>query len=255
MYVFFFFFPNSIVCVVSKVGRDVEASAKANNCGLRRSVGDNSTFPRAKIKTLKMTFAIITTFVLCWTPYFVTTLIRIYSDYKVKISPSVIAFAETIALLQSGLNPLLYGCFTLKMRRGLIEIFCQYRLKTLRRAPSFNKSGGITECISMTEDAANGQLLHGDGAAKRNCSGRMRDNGSNGSNSSSSADAKSRTMITEENKNGFRLRVRFAQKECTGAATGKFPEKLLNNEDVEQDEEPKPPKHSCLKHSSAQHYK
>ena len=232
------------MCVVSKVGRDVQ-QANTFNCGLRRSVVDNSTFPRAKIKTLKMTFAIIATFIMCWTPYFVTTLIRIYSDYTVKIPASVMAFAETVALLQSGLNPLLYGCFTVKIKRGLTDVFCPYRLKNSRWAMRYNNSCGATECYSMTEEAAaNGNLHRG--------SARIRESASNGSNSSgSAADSKSR-VITEENKNGVRLRVRFASKD---SAVPKFADKALSNEALETGEgEAMYPKHSCLSHPAAGYY-
>ena len=239
------------MCVVSRVGRDVQQS-NMFSCGLRRSVVDNSTFPRAKIKTLKMTFAIIATFVTCWTPYFVTTLIRIYSDYSVDIPPSVMAFAETVALLQSGLNPLLYGCFTVKIKRGLADVFCRHRLKGPRWAVRYNPSAGLTECYSMTEEAVNGNLAqhsaHG--------SARLRDSASNGSNNSSgsAADSKSR-VITEENKNGVRLRVRFAPKDCCGgggSALPKFADKALSSEALEAGEgEAAFPKHSCLSHPAA----
>lgn len=91
---------------------------------------------------------------------------------------------------------------------------------------------------------------------KRNCSARVRESLSNGSNSSSSAaDSKSRvdrTMITEENKNGFRLRVRFAPKEMMP----KFADKALSNEALHSHEGDNTlPKHSCLKHPAAQNYK
>ena len=162
---------SSIVYAVSQVGQVVQLQSSLNSAnaattgGLRRSGADNSTFPRAKIKTLKMTFAIITTFVLCWTPYFVTTLIRVYSDYSIHIPPSVMAFAETVALLQSALNPLLYGCFTVKIKRGLADVCCRKsRVARPRWAVSHHQhpfksgaAGGVTECYSMTElGAANG---------------------------------------------------------------------------------------------------
>ncbi|KAL8565367.1 hypothetical protein ACOMHN_029062 [Nucella lapillus] len=250
----------SIVCVVSRVSQDVQQSNLFNSNGLRRSV-DNSTFPRAKIKTLKMTFAIIATFVLCWTPYFVTTLISIYSDYTVHIPPAVMVFAETVALLQSGLNPLLYGCFTLKIKRGLADVFCRYRLTSPRWAPSFNKSGAVTESYSMTEmDGAHFHYHHGNGLpGSRNCSARMRDSASNPSNSSSSAaaaDGKPR-VITEENKHGVRLRVRFAPKEVGGVPPGKVTDKAASSEALGSGVEGNGgnfPKQSCLKVPAAGYY-
>jgi len=58
-----------------------------------------------------MTLSIICAFIGCWTPYFVVHLIHIWTEYRYVISESVYAFAETLALLNSAINPVLYGCF------------------------------------------------------------------------------------------------------------------------------------------------
>ncbi|KAL5006441.1 hypothetical protein ScPMuIL_015247 [Solemya velum] len=192
----------NVALVVWRQGREV-ASSKDNSCTLRKTVP--SAIPKAKIKTIKMTFSIIASFIACWTPYFVTTLIRIYSDYKYKIPPSVMVFAETVALLQSALNPLWYGFFNIKLKRGLMEVFCADRLYRKERAKSFNV-GGFSECMSVSYDH---NCVH---AAKR-LTVKCRDNNSCSSSGSYERSRTHSCIITEENKNGFRLRVRFMSKE------------------------------------------
>lgn len=70
---------------------------------------------RAKIQTIKMTFMIVVAFVVCWTPYYVMCLwywIHPYSAKTVdkKIQETLFIFAVS----NSCVNPLVYGCFSLK---------------------------------------------------------------------------------------------------------------------------------------------
>ena len=81
---------------------------------LRKSMKDEKAIPRAKVKSIKMTLTIICVFIMCWTPYFVVHLIHIWSNYTYQIPDSVYALAETMALWNSALNPILYGCFNVK---------------------------------------------------------------------------------------------------------------------------------------------
>ncbi|KAG8187293.1 hypothetical protein JTE90_019182 [Oedothorax gibbosus] len=94
---------------------------------LRRSFNAASTIPRAKIKTLKLTVCIIASFIVCWTPYFIVHNVRIFSNYTIKVPRTLIIGAETFALLNSALNPIFYGYFNVRVRKGFIEIV--YRKK------------------------------------------------------------------------------------------------------------------------------
>ncbi len=166
-----------------------------------------------------MTLAIIGSFIVCWTPYFVVHLIHIWSEYTVIIPETVYAFAETIALLNSALNPILYGCFNIKLKRGLFEVFCPHRLKqdttsvvSHTHQTAVAASSGLaalrstthpctevakhigTHCVipvgSSSSSTGPAQEQHKE--ATKNNSARVKDG-----------------IIKEENKNGFRLRVRF----------------------------------------------
>ncbi|GIY43747.1 g_PROTEIN_RECEP_F1_2 domain-containing protein [Caerostris darwini] len=113
---------------------------------LRRSFNAASTIPRAKIKTLKLTVCIIASFIICWTPYFIVHNIRIFSNYSVKVPKSVIIGAETFALLNSALNPVFYGYFNVRVRKGFIEIV--YRKKEFNRDRVCNGMSGETSYSS-----------------------------------------------------------------------------------------------------------
>ncbi|GFN86538.1 achatin receptor 1 [Plakobranchus ocellatus] len=277
----------SIVCVVSKASRVIQresyipsggggsmssrnsinssmaSQVNNNNCSnvspttvpLRRPGAysrSKSTFPRAKIKTLKMTFTIIATFIICWTPYFVTTLIRVYSNYKVHVPEQVMAFVETITFVQSCVNPLIYGFFNIKVKRGVSEILfpCCESLRDrgaqiencVRRNPSYR---GPELCMTVTNEqhnhvhhvhrpgyemklcgtpksrcrAAEGSFL---GPGPSFCGGfGSSQAGTSNSNPSHSQSANSverlgrgaSAVTVTENKNGVRLRVRFARRD------------------------------------------
>lgn len=244
------FFYISIVCVVSKASR-VVASKHNNTCTLRRSecAQGRSTFPRAKIKTLKMTFTIIATFIVCWTPYFVTTLIRVYSNYTVPVPESVMALVETTTFIQSAFNPLIYGCFNIKLKRGITELLCSSSRTSLRRSSSYRSAGpclsGVSENAPQPAPGPEVKLL---------ASPRLRENAASSNISNSdSGNSQERVgrgagvmAVTEENKNGVRLRVRFAPKEqCT----------CLNNEGLDFCHSDITVPYDILQHSPASHVK
>ncbi|KAH9509554.1 hypothetical protein Btru_046142 [Bulinus truncatus] len=74
----------------------------------------------SKRRALIMTLSVVISFLVCHLPYFIVNLIRIYSDYKVKLD-SLKVFSEFMVMVHSTLNPILYGLFTLR----------QYHLKYL----------------------------------------------------------------------------------------------------------------------------
>ena len=151
------FFYINIVRVVWRQGREL-SRCKNSTTVMRKCVLDKRAFPRARIKTIKMTLSIIITFIACWSPYFVTHLIRIYSEYTHEVPKFVLVAVETMALLQSALNPILYGCFNIKMKRGLLEVFCPSRV-TRPNANGMvysNRSACLTDFMSVSDDGGAG---------------------------------------------------------------------------------------------------
>lgn len=188
-----------VVIVVWRQGKLINSSSTTNS--LRKSIVNTSAIPRAKIKTVKMTFCIIVSFIACWTPYFVTTLIRIYSNYTYKFTPSVMAFAETSTLLQSALNPLIYGFFNIQIKRGLMEVFCPGRINGREPAETYNHA---SDCLTFTGDfkcSNRGMLKLRDPISSSSSGSYERGRSSHG------------CIIAETNTNGFKLRVRFLSKE------------------------------------------
>ena len=73
----------------------------------------SSSLPKAKIKTLKMTFVILLTFVICTMPYFVVEMIMSYGDYCL-ISNKLYAILGGMAACNSATNPYVFLAFNAK---------------------------------------------------------------------------------------------------------------------------------------------
>ncbi|XP_045179875.2 cardioacceleratory peptide receptor-like [Mercenaria mercenaria] len=72
--------------------------------------------PKAKIKTIKMTFVIVLAFIFCWSPYFIWDLLSVYGH--IPMSQQMIAistFLQSLAPLNSAANPLIYTLFNTAM--------------------------------------------------------------------------------------------------------------------------------------------
>ncbi|XP_070551150.1 gonadotropin-releasing hormone II receptor-like [Ptychodera flava] len=117
----------------------------AQNLGKSRHV-DLKKIERSKIKTIKMTLCIIVAFVTCWSPYFIVTLQQIYGNAD-DIPEVSFVIAETMALANSAINPLLYGFFNLKIQQNLLDLFCP------RGVRHKNASRDLTEHSYMSEES------------------------------------------------------------------------------------------------------
>lgn len=83
----------------------------------------------SKRNVVKMTMSVIVGFVVCWTPYFVVSLVRIYSDYHYRLT-TALSVSELMALGHSAINPLLYILFS---TRAVRAAFRQLRQRVLPR--------------------------------------------------------------------------------------------------------------------------
>ncbi|WAQ97791.1 V1AR-like protein [Mya arenaria] len=72
----------------------------------------SSSLPRAKIKTLKMTFVILLTFIICSMPYFVAEMIMSYGNYCL-ISKQLYAILGGMAACNSATNPYVFLAFNI----------------------------------------------------------------------------------------------------------------------------------------------
>lgn len=80
----------------------------------------------SKRQVVRMSLSVIAGFVACWLPYFVVSLIRIFTDYRVRL-PGLLSAAELLALAHSALNPLIYGLFSARTLRQSCGQRCQRR--------------------------------------------------------------------------------------------------------------------------------
>lgn len=79
--------------------------------------------PKAKIKTVKMTFAIVFVFVLCWSPYIVFDMLQVYGHIpKTQTNIAVATFMQSLAPLNSAANPLIYCLFSTRVCGNLRKI-------------------------------------------------------------------------------------------------------------------------------------
>uniref|UniRef100_A0A3B3XQ22 Type II GnRH receptor n=1 Tax=Poecilia mexicana TaxID=48701 RepID=A0A3B3XQ22_9TELE len=85
---------------------------------LRRS---HSNIPKARMRTLKMSIVIVTSFIICWTPYYLLGLWYWLFPEKMEetVSHSLTHMLFIFGLFNACLDPITYGLFTIHFRQGL----------------------------------------------------------------------------------------------------------------------------------------
>ncbi|XP_056138459.1 gonadotropin releasing hormone receptor 4 [Lampris incognitus] len=84
---------------------------------LRRS---HNNIPKARMRTLKMSIAIVTSFIVCWTPYYLLGLWYwlFPEDMEETVSHSLTHMLFVFGLFNACLDPITYGLFTINFRHG-----------------------------------------------------------------------------------------------------------------------------------------
>jgi len=131
-----------------------------------RGVADSSALSRlalsSKRTVVKMTMLVVVSFVVCWTPYFAVSLVRIYSEYAIELE-EVLSISEIMALGHSAVNPLLYMIYS---RRAVRTFFWQIRrrvqcftchCRTTRRSssPPLPQQPPPPSAVHVTENGRN----------------------------------------------------------------------------------------------------
>ncbi|XP_050533560.1 cardioacceleratory peptide receptor [Daktulosphaira vitifoliae] len=89
---------------------------------IRRS-SSRGIIPKAKIKTVKMTFVIVFVFILCWSPYILFDLLQVYGYIPRSQSNVALAtFIQSLAPLNSAANPIIYCLFSTHICRSLRQV-------------------------------------------------------------------------------------------------------------------------------------
>uniref|UniRef100_A0A3Q2C936 Type II GnRH receptor n=1 Tax=Cyprinodon variegatus TaxID=28743 RepID=A0A3Q2C936_CYPVA len=96
-------------CFLPALSRDIH---------LRRS---HSNIPKARMRTLKMSIVIVTSFIICWTPYYLLGLWYWLFPEKMEetVSHSLTHMLFVFGLFNACLDPITYGLFTIHFRQGL----------------------------------------------------------------------------------------------------------------------------------------
>ncbi|KAF0313313.1 Cardioacceleratory peptide receptor [Amphibalanus amphitrite] len=69
--------------------------------------------PKAKIKTVKMTFVIISVFIMCWSPYFIFNFLQVFKLLpETQTMVALSTFIQSLAPLNSAANPIIYCIFS-----------------------------------------------------------------------------------------------------------------------------------------------
>ncbi|XP_011605156.1 gonadotropin releasing hormone receptor 4 [Takifugu rubripes] len=85
---------------------------------LRRS---HNNIPKARMRTLKMSIVIVTSFIVCWTPYYLLGLWYWLFPEKMEetVSHSLTHMLFIFGLFNACLDPITYGLFTIHLHQGL----------------------------------------------------------------------------------------------------------------------------------------
>ncbi|KAM8973705.1 gonadotropin-releasing hormone II receptor-like [Pelodytes ibericus] len=85
---------------------------------LRRS---KNNIPKARMRTLKMSIVIVSSFIICWTPYYLLGLwYWFYPEImEENVSQSLTHILFIFGLVNACLDPITYGLFTIHFRKGL----------------------------------------------------------------------------------------------------------------------------------------
>ena len=98
-------------------------SSDDDDKGSRRA-SSRGIIPRAKVKTVKMTFVIVIVFIACWSPYIVFDLLQVFDQIpKTQTNIAVATFIQSLAPLNSAANPLIYCLFSAQVVKTLRWVF------------------------------------------------------------------------------------------------------------------------------------
>ena len=152
-----------IVITIWKKGKTMQtnAAAAAANSGTAagnleqeqetRRASSRGLIPKAKVKTVKMTFVIIFVFILCWTPYMLFDLLQVFG-WKLRY-PAIATFIQSFAHLNSAANPLIYCLFSTNIGATLCGIIrCRKKQEIL--PTGLTTSGTHSTSQSVTRSSA-----------------------------------------------------------------------------------------------------
>ncbi|XP_043233327.1 cardioacceleratory peptide receptor-like [Amphibalanus amphitrite] len=116
-----------IVITIWRKGKELGSAAEKTSlpAGRRSTAADDQAdrdtkrassrgiIPKAKIKTVKMTFVIISVFIMCWSPYFIFNFLQVFKLLpETQTMVALSTFIQSLAPLNSAANPIIYCIFS-----------------------------------------------------------------------------------------------------------------------------------------------
>ena len=119
-----------------------------------RRASSRGLIPKAKVKTVKMTFVIIFVFILCWSPYMIFDLLQVFELLGPKgVDPAIATFIQSFAHLNSAANPLIYCLFSTNIGATLCGVIrCRKKQEIL--PTGLTTSGTHSTSQSATRSSA-----------------------------------------------------------------------------------------------------
>ena len=118
-----------------------------------RRASSRGLIPKAKVKTVKMTFVIIFVFILCWSPYIIHDLLQVYGAIpsfgaSKGIQAAVATLIQSLSSLNSAANPLIYCLFSTNVGATIWNLLrCRKQPVTMRT--------GMTTTTNYSKPSAN----------------------------------------------------------------------------------------------------
>ena len=193
-----------VISVKRKVSKGNSVPAVGNGAPRRneeeiesRRASSRGLIPKAKVKTVKMTFVIIFVFILCWSPYIGFDLLQVYGCIpNNQTNRAVATFIQSLAPLNSAANPLIYCLFSTNIGQQLCNLF------GCRKKPA-NLSTGMTTSTHSTKPGNSTVSL----AAKRTVSSTLSNSVANNNATKFSNGAKVLSKVPEVETNGHHDQV------------------------------------------------
>ncbi|XP_045866536.1 vasopressin V1a receptor isoform X1 [Meles meles] len=126
----------------SRPGKGAEGASGALHKGflLAPCISSVKTISRAKIRTVKMTFVIVTVYIVCWAPFFILQMWSVWDDKLVWVESEnpAVTITALLASLNSCCNPWIYMFFSGHLLQDCIQSFpcCQSMKQTLNKDDS-----------------------------------------------------------------------------------------------------------------------
>lgn len=121
-----------IVITIWQKGKAMQTSANVSSGAAGTSMADEQEsrrassrglIPKAKVKTVKMTFVIIFVFILCWSPYMIFDLLQVFGVIGDQ-NQALATFIQSLAHLNSAANPLIYCLFSTNIGSRFCNVVC-----------------------------------------------------------------------------------------------------------------------------------